>query len=196
MRVLDWYDADVIVAAPSGPPLNVTLTIESSSVLVVSWQAPLPWLQNGNVVGYDVQYAVQSNSNQGGSADCGVYQASFEHVSVDGTTTMLSVPGYSAQYGYVVSVAGMTSGGIGVYCGCVNVSANATASSSSSSSSTIVIGASVGAAVSVLFISIVVILGFAHRRGKRHLRSQRGFMTDMDIYDSRTDDGISLFSFF
>ena len=45
----------IIFTAPSGVPLNVTVEVESSTRILISWQPPEELKQNGNITSYKVQ---------------------------------------------------------------------------------------------------------------------------------------------
>ena len=45
----------VLFPAPSGAPLNVTVTAQSSTAILISWQPPETLKQNGIIASYDVE---------------------------------------------------------------------------------------------------------------------------------------------
>lgn len=52
-------------AAPSGPPLNVSVISTSSRALLVNWEPPLPSLQNGAILGYHVIISLAASYDVG-----------------------------------------------------------------------------------------------------------------------------------
>jgi len=90
-------------AAPSGPPLNIHLTAESFSSVMLSWDPPLPEQQNGRIVYYhvivtDAGFTVNRN-------------LTFD--TSDGYTQLIN--GLNADTSYAIRMAAATSAGTGPF---------------------------------------------------------------------------------
>ena len=90
-------------AAPSGPPLNIQLTAESFSSIMLSWEPPLPEQQNGRLVRYHVivtDAGFTSNRNL-------TYDVSDGRIQL--------IDGLNADTSYAVRIAAATNAGIGPF---------------------------------------------------------------------------------
>jgi hypothetical protein len=150
------------ITVPSGPPRNVTAHVSNGTSLVsVQWIEPAVWLQNGVITGYTVQY--QRKTEESSQADCTVAQPLF--ITLDVTDAQFESDSLLGGSTYVLSVAGRTSAGAGVFSACTVI--QVPSASSTSSSSGTVIGVVVGVIVGIVLVLVVVAIGYARRLRQR-----------------------------
>ncbi|CAI8013812.1 Neogenin, partial [Geodia barretti] len=98
--------ATTLTAAPSAPPTDVVVRVESSTSITVQWGPVECRHQNGEITGYWVRYGEEGSSEEG---------RSVQMVSGDSSGGMTTVSGLTKETVYTVQVAAVTSGGTGVY---------------------------------------------------------------------------------
>jgi hypothetical protein len=122
---------------------------------------PAMWLQNGVITGYAVQY--QRQLDESSQTDCTVSQPLF--VAADVNATQFEGSTLVAGSTYVLSVAGRTGAGVGVFSACTVI--QVPSASSASSSSGTVIGIVVGVIVGIVLVLVVVVILYARRLRQR-----------------------------
>ena len=99
-----YCDSLLYDTAPSAPPADVRVLVNSSTSITVQW-GEVPCIhQNGEITGYSVQYVVVGSS---------VTQS--EMVSGDSSGGMEMISGLNKQTVYTVQVAAVNSAGTGEY---------------------------------------------------------------------------------
>ena len=94
-----------MLAAPSAPPTDVVVRVESSTSTTVQWGPVECRHQNGEITGYWVRYGERSSEET----------RSVQMVSGDSIGGMTTVSGLNRQTIYTVQVAAVTSCGTGEY---------------------------------------------------------------------------------
>ncbi|CAI8028403.1 Receptor-type tyrosine-protein phosphatase F, partial [Geodia barretti] len=98
--------ATTLTAAPSTPPTDVVVRVESSTSITVQW-GPVECIhQNGEITSYWVTYGEEGSSEEA---------RNVQMVSGDSSGGMTTVFGLTKETVYIVQVAAVTSGGTGVY---------------------------------------------------------------------------------
>ena len=88
--------------APSAPPTDVRVSVNSSTSITVQW-GPVECIhQNGEITGYWLRYGEEGSSE-------------VQMVSGDSSGGVATVSGLTRETVYTVQVAAVTSGGTGVY---------------------------------------------------------------------------------
>ena len=95
-----------MLAAPSAPPTDVVVTVESSTSIAVQWGPVECRHQNGEIAGYLVRYGEEGSSEEA---------RSVQMVSEDSSGGITTVSGLNRQTIYTVQVAAVTSCGTGEY---------------------------------------------------------------------------------
>ncbi|CAI8048276.1 Protein sidekick-2, partial [Geodia barretti] len=98
--------ASTMTAAPSAPPTDVVVTVESSTSIAVQWGPVECRHQNGEIAGYLVRYGEEGSSEEA---------RSVQMVSGDSSGGITTVSGLNRQTIYTVQVAAVTSCGTGEY---------------------------------------------------------------------------------
>ena len=93
-----------MLTAPSTPPTNVAVRVESSTSITVQWGPVECRHQNGEITGYWVKYGEEGSSEE-------------EHKMVPGDPSggMTTITGQTIQTMYTVQVAAVTLSGAGNY---------------------------------------------------------------------------------
>ena len=95
-----------MLIAPSAPPTDVRVSVNSPTVITVQWGPVECRHQNGEITGYRVRYGEEGSSEEA---------RSVQMVSGDSSGGMTRVSGLTKETVYTVQVAAVTSGGTGVY---------------------------------------------------------------------------------
>ena len=95
-----------MLAAPSAPPTDVVVRVESSTSITVQWGPVECRHQNGEITGYWVRYGEEGSSEEA---------RSVQMVSGDSSGGMTTVSGLTKETVYTVQVAAVTSSGTGNY---------------------------------------------------------------------------------
>ena len=92
-----------MLIAPSAPPTDVRVSVNSPTIITVQWGPVECTHQNGDITGYRVRYGEEGSS----------VREDFE--PGDSSGGMTTVSGLTKQTVYTVQVAAVTSSGTGVY---------------------------------------------------------------------------------
>ena len=99
-----YCDSLLYDTAPSAPPTDVRVLVNSSTTITVQW-GEVPCIhQNGEITGYSVQYEVMGSS-----------EPQSEMVSGDSSGGTATISGLTRQTMYTVQVAAVNSAGTGEY---------------------------------------------------------------------------------
>ena len=103
---LSLFIEPLSLIAPSAPPTDVRVSVNSSTSTTVQWGPVECKHQNGEITGYWVRYGEEGSSEE---------PRSVLMVSGDSSGGMTTVSGMTKETVYTVQVAAVTSGGTGVY---------------------------------------------------------------------------------
>ena len=111
-NIIGWFihlsllycDSLLYDTAPSAPPTDVRVLVNSSTSITVQWREVSCIHQNGEITGYSVQYGVEGSS-----------ETQTITVSGDFSEGMEMISGLNKQTMYTVQVAAVNSAGTGEY---------------------------------------------------------------------------------
>uniref|UniRef100_A0A2D4HR27 receptor protein-tyrosine kinase n=2 Tax=Micrurus lemniscatus lemniscatus TaxID=129467 RepID=A0A2D4HR27_MICLE len=153
-----WIMASTTEGAPSGPPLNVTISInESSSSVIVKWIKPPASQMNGKLQSYRISHVWQTSE-----------RSKNHSFSTSKDTNVIHIPFVTTNVTCIVQVAAVTNGGVGPFSdpvamfipsnGLISVAPSTTLESRNTDSLTIILGFICGVVIIglILYISVII----------------------------------------
>ncbi|XP_054840629.1 tyrosine-protein kinase Mer isoform X2 [Eublepharis macularius] len=144
-----WITASTTEGAPSASPINVTLSVnESTSLVVVSWERPPASQMNGELQGYRISHVWQNSD---------VSRNLSFHASKDASG--IHIPIMATNATCIVRVAAITKGGVGPFSDAVEVFIPGNVPASGNSESFIIVLGFICGIVAVgliLYLSVII----------------------------------------